>query len=113
MDVRKEGWQAVLNGCLVRCRVLMLFLGCCFGSQAEQLKPISFGYAYSDANHRTRVSHADGTYWLYEYDKLGQVTSGKKYWEDGTPVAGEQFEYAFDDIGNRTSTEEGGNAVGA
>lgn len=35
------------------------------------------------------------------YDTLGQVTSGKKYWSDGTPVAGEQFAYAYDDIGNR------------
>jgi hypothetical protein len=26
-----------------------------------------------------------------------QVTSGKKYWSDGTPVAGQEFEYAFDD----------------
>ena len=39
----------------------------------------------------------------YEYDALGQVKCGKKYWADGTPVAGQQFEYAFDDIGNRTS----------
>jgi hypothetical protein len=43
----------------------------------------------------------------YSYDALGQVTSGKKYWSDGTPVAGQQFEYEFDDIGNRTSTESG------
>jgi hypothetical protein len=35
------------------------------------------------------------------YDSLGQVISGKKYWADGTPVAGQQFEYTFDDIGNR------------
>lgn len=74
--------------------------------------PISFNYALNDANQRTRVTHADGSYWVYEYDKLGQVTSGKKYWEDGTPVAGQQFEYAFDDIGNRMSTKEGGDASG-
>lgn len=74
--------------------------------------PISFNYALNDANQRTRVTHADGSYWVYEYDKLGQVTSGKKYWEDGTPIAGQQFEYAFDDIGNRTSTKEGGDANG-
>jgi RHS repeat-associated protein len=29
-----------------------------------------------------------------------QVISGKKYWSDGTPVAGQQFEYAFDADGN-------------
>jgi RHS repeat-associated protein len=47
------------------------------------------------------------------YDALGQVTSGKKYWPDGTPVAGQQFEYNFDDIGNRTSTGWGGDGTPA
>src|SRR4030095_7081646 len=41
---------------------------------------------------------------------LGQVTSGKKSWGDDVPVAGQQFEYAFDDIGNRTATKAGGDA---
>ncbi|MFZ0827909.1 MAG: RHS repeat-associated core domain-containing protein [Verrucomicrobiia bacterium] len=49
----------------------------------------------------------------YQYDNLGQVTSGKKYWSDGTPVAGQQFAYNFDNIGNRTQTEAGGDASGA
>jgi hypothetical protein len=25
------------------------------------------------------------------------VNSGKRYWSDGTPVAGQQFEYGFDE----------------
>jgi hypothetical protein len=41
------------------------------------------------------------------------VISGKKYWSDGTPVAGQQFQYGFDDIGNRTSTAQGGDQWGA
>jgi len=53
------------------------------------------------------------SYWVYEYDVLGQVKSGKRYWYGGTPVAGQQFEYEFDDIGNRTSTKAGGDANGA
>ncbi len=44
---------------------------------------------------------------------MGQLISGKEYWSDGTPVAGQQFEYAFDDIGNRTSTKAGGDETGA
>lgn len=59
------------------------------------------------------VALADGSFWLYEYDKLGQVKSGKKYWSDWTPVAGQQFEYGFDDIGNRTGTKAGGDENGA
>ncbi|MGN6552259.1 MAG: hypothetical protein ACTHLW_00790 [Verrucomicrobiota bacterium] len=61
----------------------------------------------NDANQRTRRADVDGSYWVYNYDTLGQVTSGKKYWADGTPVAGQQFEYTFDDIGNRQSTKSG------
>ena len=74
---------------------------------------IAFDYSYNDANQRTRVNMADGSFWLYEYDKLGQVVSGKRYWSDWTPVAGQQYEYAFDDIGNRSSTKSGGDSAGA
>jgi RHS repeat-associated protein len=56
---------------------------------------------------------ADGSQWVYEYDKLGQVKSGKRYWNDATPVAGQQFEYTFDDIGNRTVSKAGGDENGA
>ena len=49
----------------------------------------------------------------YQYDLLGQVTSGKKYWSDGTAVAGQQFEYGFDDIGNRKLARFGGDTNGA
>jgi YD repeat-containing protein len=61
---------------------------------------LSYTYSYNDANQRTRVNLADGSFWIYEYDALGQVKSGKRYWSDWTPVAGQQFEYGFDDIGN-------------
>ena len=70
-------------------------------------------YSYNDANQRAIVTNADNSRWVYEYDNLGQVISGKKYWSDGTPVAGQQFEYAFDDIGNRKQTKAGGNETGA
>src|SRR5437773_1351952 len=69
----------------------------------------SLQYQYNDANQRTRVSLEDGSFWIYQYDKLGQVTFGKRYWSDWTRVAGQQFEYSFDDIGNRTSTKAGGD----
>jgi hypothetical protein len=41
------------------------------------------------------------------------VKSGKRYWADGTRVAGQQFEYGFDDLGNRSSAKTGGDALGA
>jgi RHS repeat-associated protein len=73
----------------------------------------SHGYSYNTANQRTSHTNADGSYWLYGYDSLGQVVSGKKYWNDGTPVAGQQFGYNFDNIGNRTATQSGGDQWGA
>ncbi|MEW6157379.1 MAG: RHS repeat-associated core domain-containing protein [Verrucomicrobiota bacterium] len=79
---------------------------------ASSESPTSHTYQYNEANQRTRATLADGSFWIYTYDALGQVTSGKKYWPDGTPVAGQQFEYAFDDIGNRTSTKAGGDENG-
>jgi RHS repeat-associated protein len=72
----------------------------------------SFHYNYNIANQRTAVTNVDNSYWVYQYDNLGQVISGKKYWSDGTPVAGQQFTYNFDDIGNRQSTASGGDASG-
>ena len=74
---------------------------------------VASGYQYNNANQRERNREADGSYWSYTYDKLGQVTSGKKFWSDGTPVAGMQFEYAFDDIGNRKTAKWGGDQNGA
>src|SRR5262249_206666 len=49
----------------------------------------------------------------YGNNYLGQVTSGKRYWSDNSAVAGQQFEYSFDDIGNRRSTASGGDNAGA
>jgi YD repeat-containing protein len=54
---------------------------------ASGVAPVSFNYSHNDANQRIRSNLADGSYWSYEYDSLGQVKSGKRYWSDGTPVA--------------------------
>jgi RHS repeat-associated protein len=73
----------------------------------------SFSYGYNSANQRTNNTLADNSYWVYGYDALGQVTSGKKYWSDGSPVSGQQFQYQFDTIGNRQGTDAGGDDLGA
>jgi RHS repeat-associated protein len=71
------------------------------------------GYAYDSANQRTGMTNVDGSYWVYQYDALGQVTNGVKRWPDNTVVAGQQFGYGFDTIGNRMTTLAGGDANGA
>jgi YD repeat-containing protein len=70
-------------------------------------------YTYNNANQRTGMTNADSSRWVYQYDSLGQVTNGTKSWSDGTLVAGQQFGYAFDTIGNRQSTTAGGDQSGA
>jgi RHS repeat-associated protein len=73
----------------------------------------SFHYIYNSANQRTQRTELDSSQWKYLYDTLGQVKSAKKYWASTVPVAGQQFTYAYDDIGNRTTTTGGGNETGA
>ena len=45
----------------------------------------SSAYRYNQANQRTNVTTADSSYWVYQYDSLGQVQSGRNHWSDGTP----------------------------
>jgi hypothetical protein len=82
-------------------------------TNSSTIPAVSFAYTYNNANQRRRAALADGSFWVYEYDALGQVRSGKRFWSDSTPVAGQQFEYAHDDIGNRTGTKAGGDEMGA
>jgi RHS repeat-associated protein len=74
---------------------------------------LTYNYQYNAASQRTRVTLTNGDYWLWGFDALGQVTSGVKYFYDGTRYAGEQFGYSFDTIGNRLSTLAGGDATGS
>lgn len=61
-------------------------------------------YTLNTADQRTRQTLSDSSYWSYSYDALGQLAGGKKFFADGIPVGGAQFEYAFDTIGNRRET---------
>jgi RHS repeat-associated protein len=72
----------------------------------------SYVYTYNNLDQRTRITREDNSYSSYVYDDRGELTSGKKYWSDNSPVAGQQMEYAFDSIGNRTSTKAGGDSQG-
>ena len=44
------------------------------------------GCQYYQANQRTNVTLADNSQWWYQYDALGQVNSGKRYWPDTSAV---------------------------
>jgi len=58
---------------------------------SASIPPLSFNYSYNLANQRTQDLLADGSHWAYQYDSLGQVTNGNKYFYDNTVVPGQQF----------------------
>jgi RHS repeat-associated protein len=72
----------------------------------------SYTYIYNGLDQRTRVTREDGSYKSYSYSDRGEVTSEKRFWSDNSPVAGQQFEYGFDNIGNRSSARSGGDPLG-
>jgi RHS repeat-associated protein len=69
-------------------------------------------YTYNDANQRVAAQMEDGSRWDWDYDDLGQVTGANRSWAGGQPAAGQQFAFEYDDIGNRVTSAEGGNAQG-
>ena len=70
----------------------------------------SIGYIYDMANRRTHMNLPDGTKWRYGYDRLSQVVSGTRVDAQGAPVSGQSYRYAYDGIGNRTSSQDGSSA---
>lgn len=62
---------------------------------------------------REKATLANDAFWKYEYNERGEVTSGSKKWWGGLneSVAGAQFAYNFDAIGNRTSTTINGQSA--
>jgi YD repeat-containing protein len=69
----------------------------------------SHSYLYDSMHRRTPATLEDGSRWQYDYNDRHELIGGKRYWADWTPMAGQQFEYAFDNIGNRTSSKADGD----
>ena len=70
-------------------------------------------YTYDTLNRRTQARRADGSTFAYGYNDRSEVVSGQRRWADGSFVAGQQYQYAYDNIGNRTRAGSGGNEWGA
>jgi len=71
-------------------------------STVAYTQPQAFNYAYNAANQRTQDTLADGSYWVNR--PAFHFTSRGK---------GQQFDYLFDNIGNRLQTMAGGDVNGA
>ena len=72
----------------------------------------SHAYVYNAQGQRSKAIVADGSVWNYGYNARGELTSGHHNWTDGgTPMAGQQFDYNYDAIGNRVSTTVNGRSA--
>jgi len=83
------------------------------GAAGAGLTLRSVDYQLDDLDRRAEGVLNDGTKWDYDYNAKSEVTAAKRKFNSGAFVGGQQFEYAFDDIGNRTQTKSGGDAAGA
>lgn len=73
----------------------------------------SHDYVYDALDRRRTATREDSSTWQYDYNNRDELISGKHFWNDYTPVAGQQFEYAYDSIGNGIQTKEGGDSAGS
>jgi RHS repeat-associated protein len=69
-------------------------------------------YAYDSINRRIQATLVDGSAWAYDYDDRNEVIAGRHVWDDFSPVAGQSFQYAYDPIGNRSTSAFGGDQNG-
>jgi RHS repeat-associated protein len=76
-----------------------------------QAPPLVFRYQHNAADQCTRLD-GPGARWDFLYDRLGQLISARASHPDGASIAGQQFEYTYDESGSRTSTGRGGNTRG-
>jgi hypothetical protein len=72
----------------------------------------SHEYWYDDLNRRRRAHLQDNSFWKYEYNARNELVFAKRYWPDHELVAGQQFEFGYDNIGNRTEAKSGGDSNG-
>ena len=73
----------------------------------------SHSYTYDSVNRRTRAALEDGSRWDYGYNDRNELTGARRYWYDLAAVAGQQFGYDYDSIGNRKTAQSGGDTNGA
>ncbi len=72
----------------------------------------SYGYTYNKQGQRAQAQMTDGSYWDYQYDALGQLSGAAKFTSAGTILPGYQYNYQYDQIGNRTKVSTGGDQFG-
>jgi RHS repeat-associated protein len=78
------------------------------------MQPLAYtGYQHDALHRRTRATELNGDFWDYGYNDRSEVLSADKKLSDGVPLAGKQYRHVYDNIGNVTAKETGGDATGA
>ena len=72
----------------------------------------SHSYNYDAINRRTRATLEDNSMWNYGVHDRNELTSSSRVWGDQSAVSGQQYGYAYDNIGNRQSASYGGDTQG-
>jgi len=68
----------------------------------------SFAYTYNNADLRIALGREDGHRMDYGYDPIGQLLSARGENADGSPRAGQDFEFDYDATGNPVRQERNG-----
>ena len=72
----------------------------------------SHSYLYDSLDRRIQATLEDGSIWKYRYNDRNELMGANRYWSDWSPVAGQQYGYDYDTIGNRKSANFGGDVSG-
>jgi len=82
------------------------------GGPGNNLFITSVGYEFDRAGRRTVLKREDATQWRYQYNDRGELVKGEKHLNTGARLAGQQYHYSYDDLGNRESASYGGDDGG-
>jgi YD repeat-containing protein len=69
---------------------------------------LTWNYRYNRLSQRTRIDLADGSYWVFGYDDLGQLSSAKGFESGSGSRAQEPLTYGYDLAGNLQSRTNNG-----
>lgn len=72
----------------------------------------SHAYLYDWLDRRIQAALEDGSIWKYGYNDRDELLGAHRFWSDWSPVAGQQYGYDYDNIGNRLDEMTGGDANG-
>jgi hypothetical protein len=70
-------------------------------------------YIHDALDRRTRRIDPDGAFWLDAYNDRDEVVASRKHWPTHGAMPGAQFTFGYDNIGNRLTASEGGDATGS